>query len=310
MAKHKLQPHDRFVRRVFARLEVAAAFFKAYLPPSLRDLVNYQTLQAAKDSFVSDKLRMKSADLLFSAQIQGHDGYLLVLMEHLSKPDPWLSFRMLQYMVAIWDHSLNQDPHLKQLPLVIPFVLYTGPKSFNYTMRFFDLFGDQAENVQALFAGSFPLLDLSQTPEEALAQETLQGPALLAMKRIYQLRDHPELLRGIFEKAAILERLGKTAYAMDIVAYTAEAGRLPERDFWEEEIRAAFGEEFTMNILEEIKQTGREQGRLAGKLEGKLEGKREIILNLLHKGLAVEDVSEWTGLSVSEILELKKSATH
>ena len=192
---------------MFSRLEVAAAFFKAYLPPAFRDLVNYQTLEPAKESFVSDQLKMKSADLLFSAQIQGQEGYLLVLLEHLSKPDAWIAFRMLQYMMAIWDHALSQDPHIKQLPLVIPFVLYTGPKAFKHGTGFFDLFADQAENAQALFEHPFPLLDLSQTPEETLGG--LQGPALFAMKRIYGLKDSPELLKEICDKAAVLERLGQ-----------------------------------------------------------------------------------------------------
>ena len=52
---------------------------------------------------------------------------------------------------------------------------------------------------------------------------------------------------------------------------------------------------------------GVEDGRIEGKLEGKIEGKQEVARKMLERGLDIEDIVELTGLSYSEVIELKKS---
>jgi predicted transposase/invertase (TIGR01784 family) len=59
---------------------------------------------------------------------------------------------------------------------------------------------------------------------------------------------------------------------------------------------------------------GRKEGRLEGIQEGRLEGRLEGILqtagNMLTKGLSDDLISEFTGLSLTEIRELRSSYGH
>ena len=57
--------------------------------------------------------------------------------------------------------------------------------------------------------------------------------------------------------------------------------------------------------LAEGRKEGREEGLAEGKEEGKMEERLEIAKKMLEMGLSVEQITETTGLSEEEILELK-----
>jgi predicted transposase YdaD len=54
-------------------------------------------------------------------------------------------------------------------------------------------------------------------------------------------------------------------------------------------------------------QTGIEKGREEGREEGIQEGIRNVIEKMLQQGLALEQISDWTGLSIEQIKQFKKA---
>lgn len=57
-------PHDAFFKKVFARTDVAADFLTHYLPPEVLRLLDVQTLELVKDTFVDPELQQHFSDLL------------------------------------------------------------------------------------------------------------------------------------------------------------------------------------------------------------------------------------------------------
>jgi predicted transposase/invertase (TIGR01784 family) len=53
------------------------------------------------------------------------------------------------------------------------------------------------------------------------------------------------------------------------------------------------------------REEGRVEGEARGKAEGKAEEKKETACKMLKKGIDLEDISEFTGLSIDEIKKLK-----
>ncbi len=49
-----------------------------------------------------------------------------VLLEHQSTVDRLMAYRMLRYVGRIWDEWLKGQPEAKQLPRVVPVVLFAG----------------------------------------------------------------------------------------------------------------------------------------------------------------------------------------
>jgi predicted transposase/invertase (TIGR01784 family) len=105
-------PHDRFVKRVLANPAHAAAELASILPTQLVARVDWSSLESQKTSFIDEQLQGRFADLVFTARIDQREGVIYVLWEHQSSNDPLIVFRMLGYMVRIWDNLVRENPGL------------------------------------------------------------------------------------------------------------------------------------------------------------------------------------------------------
>ena len=94
--------HDALFRGTFQHPEVAAELLQATLPAEVIQQVDWTSLKPQKDSFIGRDLEEYSADLLFRARICGKDGFLYLLFEHKSYPDPRALVQLLGYIVQIW----------------------------------------------------------------------------------------------------------------------------------------------------------------------------------------------------------------
>ena len=86
-------PHDRFFKETFSRIESARDFVLYYLPPEVTALLDLESLEATKDAFVGKDLRERFSDLLYRINLrQGRQAYIYLLFEHKSSPEPLIHF--------------------------------------------------------------------------------------------------------------------------------------------------------------------------------------------------------------------------
>lgn len=181
----KLSPHDRFTRSLMSNPKVAEEFFKKNLPAHIQKAIDFSSLKLQKESYIDDNLKLQIADLLCSVEFNGQPGFLYLLLEHASKPDPLLPFRMLKYMVSIQDHHLKVTKTNK-LPLVYPLILYTGEKPYTYSMDLFDLFpSEERALAKETLTSPYHLIDLTQVSDEELKQYLWFGTMALVLKHIH-----------------------------------------------------------------------------------------------------------------------------
>ncbi len=109
-------PHDAVFKQFLMHAETARDFLEIHLPVELRELCDLNTLHLESGSFIEESLKGHSTDVLYSVQMQGNPGYLHVVIEHQSKPDKKMAFRMMRYSIAAMHRHLEAD-HDK-LPLV------------------------------------------------------------------------------------------------------------------------------------------------------------------------------------------------
>jgi predicted transposase YdaD len=64
---------------------------------------------------------------------------LYVLFEHQSPVDPLMLFRLLAYMVRIWEAHLKSEPEARRLPAIIPVVLHHSRSGWTAKVAFEDL---------------------------------------------------------------------------------------------------------------------------------------------------------------------------
>jgi predicted transposase/invertase (TIGR01784 family) len=82
-------PHDKLFKQAFGRTQSAAAFFKSYLPRSLVEAIEWETLALVPGSFVDEVLRHQESDLLYSVRLREQPLLIYCLFEHQSKVEFW-----------------------------------------------------------------------------------------------------------------------------------------------------------------------------------------------------------------------------
>ena len=104
-------------------------------------LLDFSRLTHLNRNFISDTLREQESDILFSVPFQSDsetDELLIyILIEHQSTADVSMGFRVLFYMMQIWDsqrrewQSENVPKSQWRLRPILPIVLYTGTQRWN-----------------------------------------------------------------------------------------------------------------------------------------------------------------------------------
>ncbi len=281
-------PHDRFFKEVLSRQEVARDFLLHYVPANIVGLLDIDSLEIRKDSFVDKDLNEHFSDILYCVNMkQGGSSYVYALFEHKSYPEPLISLHLLRYMIRIWEQALKQGV-ARPLPPIIPIVMYHGKTRWKIGLEFFDLFDDLPEELKSFAPGfQYLLCDLSRYSDEEIKGSVVLRVALLILKYIFRedLREHLpgifRLLRNLSEKRTGIE------YIETILKYIINAA--PTENIDREDLKAAVDEalphrggEIMPTIADSLREEGIRQGMQQGMQQGIVQSAREAVIDILE----------------------------
>jgi predicted transposase/invertase (TIGR01784 family) len=282
--------HDAFFKQSLSDPVLAAAFLREHLPPELANLIGPEAPELCPGTFVDEELRQHHSDLLFQVHLKGsRDAFAYILVEHKSTPDPAARLQLLRYIVCILVQWHEREQRLP-LPAVLPLLAHQGPKDWEFSCEFMDLFGPVAEEVRP-YLPSFhhALVDLARMDDEALSGEARLRAFLKALK-YGRRRDLPDCLDIVFAEAPVLTESDLFA----IVTYLDKGPitvhhklmhdvlqrLVPER---KERIMGWFSQGYYEEGLAQGRTEGHTEGRTEGLAEGLSEGAAKILLRLLQK---------------------------
>ncbi|WP_024803336.1 Rpn family recombination-promoting nuclease/putative transposase [Nocardia sp. BMG51109] len=283
MAEPPKNPHDAYFRQVLSHSDAAAGELRAVLPEAVSAQIDWKYLQLQSCSFVPAELRSRYTDVLFRTRWAGRDAFVYLLVEHQSKTDRLMAFRMLEYVVAIWSRYLSENSTARQLPAVIPVVVHADPTGARWTAptEVADLI-DVDPGMRAALAGYLPRMgfvldDLATLDVAALcSREPARVRVMLTMLKTAPGNRHLDrvlsLLMGDL-KALAAEAGGRTELIrlMEYICTVGETGvddLLPVVDRLGPETKEAMV-------------TTAEQLRTEGRAEGRAEGQAEMLLDQL-----------------------------
>lgn len=314
-------PHDKFFRRALSDARVAKAFFQQHLPASIQSLVDLDSLQLQKESFVDQHLKLAITDMLFSANFQDKPGYLYLLTEHWSTPKKLIPFILLKYQLAIMEQHLKTFGG-STLPIVYPLVFYANASAYPYSMDVFNLFED-TELARQVFLQPAQLVDVSQIPDETLKQETWQGIMTLCMKHVFA-RDILPFLADMIDLFRTAEQNNGSEYVQAALTYLFATGEVSDSQAFIDTIQNQLSPETGASIMTIAQQfeakgeargeargeaKGREiglvEGEARGEARGEIKAKKLIAQKLLQQDLSIESIAQITGLNVQEVSGLK-----
>ncbi len=206
---------DRSARWLFEDKEYVRDLVEI-LASELAACIDFSRLSQINRSFIPDTLREQESDMVFTAPFQTESGtdelLIYILIEHQSTVDPIMGFRVLFYMMQIWDfqrrgwESDNVPKSQWRFRPILPIVYYTGEKRWSNPLTL-DAIMDMPD-VLARFVPKFDTLFLSVNEAEATDLKESDQPLGWLLTVLQQKNaDKETLIDAMLEAFAYFETL-------------------------------------------------------------------------------------------------------
>ena len=204
-------PHDALFKATFGQPDIARSELQLVLPADVLAHLELATLEVLPGSFVDEALQHTHTDLLYAVRSKrGPEALVYVVFEHQSSPDATMPFRLLRYLVRVWERWLRDHPDAKKLPIVLPVLLHHGDGRWQSAPELASMLDAPPELLEAARPYQphfrFVLDDLA-----ALSLDALAARALHALGRLVQLA---------LWSSRSMERLERAAPLMGALAST------------------------------------------------------------------------------------------
>ncbi|PNR95875.1 Rpn family recombination-promoting nuclease/putative transposase [Petrotoga olearia] len=296
---------DSIFKELFEDRTIFYDFLKAFLPKEITKQIKETDLKREQTELIGKDFSIKRSDILYKiekrnapkgvqgnapkgVQGNGQDVYIYLLLEHQSKVDQLMAFRMLAYKVRIWEqyvksHKKESEQKGFKLPVIIGMVFYDGKAKWTSPTDVKDKITKIKNMEEYLIKANYELINLSNIKEETIINmKKALGVILLTDKPNVRVKNAEELLK-IINKDIILklpeeeqEKFDKHRNAfIELFGKRTDYEEIEERyeELKEMEVPKMF------NTLEEIAKRDREKA----KVEGKLEERKELIIEILNQ---------------------------
>jgi predicted transposase/invertase (TIGR01784 family) len=276
-------PHDKFFKETFGNIEVAKDFLNNYLPESIINVIDIDTLEPQKDSFINEELQEGFSDMLFKVNINKRAGYIYFLFEHKSYTSKDIAFQLLRYMIEIWEAKIKKEKTY-ELPMIIPLVIYHGKDNWNIRTSLGELipgYKELPENIQKFIPDyEYLLYDLSQYTDQEIKGEA-QTKIILTMFRDILKTDSKGLLHSVFRAVRYLQELENKQTGIEYFETLMRYIFSVRADLTTKNVNEIIdkigntypeGSEVVMTLAEQFRKEGREKGMMEGLEKGMMEG--------------------------------------
>ena len=120
--------HDQVYKFFFSQAATVAELLEDYLAPDWVDQLDLSTLRKLAPERVGPQLARRQADMLWRVDFRHQPGFLVVLLEFQSRPDPFMAARVLRYVADTYEDLVRemQPGDDRRLPPVLVCVVHNG----------------------------------------------------------------------------------------------------------------------------------------------------------------------------------------
>lgn len=294
--------HDGIFKKSMENPLVAQEFLNNYLPKDILKIIDSKTIKLEKDSFIGDDLTGSYSDVLLSCKFNKQDGYIMLLLEHQSRPEHFMAFRLLKYMVNICSQYLTKHPEAKKLPVVLPIIVYNGKKKYNVSRNIWNLFGNP-DLAKSLWNNDYPLINVHEIPDEELKEKIWFGILLFFLKKIHDR----QLLKSWQYIADSLSDISKFPSGNDHIrnllhyslTFIDQNDKIELEKILTTNLSKEKGEELVTSLAQAWKNEGKAKGIKLGEAK--------LVQTMVDNGVSIENISKMTKLPITKINELLKN---
>ena len=318
--KREQSKHDPYFKAGLKDMRVSIPFLQNKLPHHILKDMDLKKLEVVSEFLVSERLGHKVVDILFKVPYMDEEAFIYILVEHQSKPDPMMPFRLILYLFLIWDEwrrkkqekekeverqeGEQDEAHAtpsKKLPVIFPMVYYNGKEPYSGPMKLEELFENPGLFKQA-FNGPMHLIEARSVDEEALKEHTWDFVFEMLMKYIHD----DDILDKLLELIPKMMQIEKENGGIDFVVLTFRYLLTSARNCDKEEIyklvnKLEAARSGIMTVAEQLRQEGRDE------MERKVaEAERNCIRALLNTGFNQQKIAETLGLPLARVQTLAR----
>ena len=187
--------HDLSYRLFFSHRLMIRDLLREIVGESWVECIDLDSGVVVNRSFVSAEHKNRESDLIwkFRRRDGGEPVFVYLLMEFQSRPDPSMPVRLMAYVSLFYQELMKDQPAAgwKNLPLVIPMVVYNGTEPWNVARDLGSMIGSLDPSAEIYRPQlRYLLVDEARYPREELA--ALANP-VAELFRIEQSRDWREV---------------------------------------------------------------------------------------------------------------------
>lgn len=300
------QAHDKLFKETFGNIEIAKDFMNRYLPTTIRDIVDLDTLEPQKDSFINKELKEVFSDLLFRVDVNGKEGYIYFLFEHKSYKDKLVIFQLLRYMIEIWESKIKKENN-NELPIIIPLLIYHDKGQWNIKTKLNEMilgYDELPGNIKKYIPDyEYLVYDLTKYKDEDIKLQSITK-IIIKIMRDARYADKDKIIDILIEGFKLLDEVIEKDTIINYIESCLRYILSVRNDIDKDEMVqiadpiSVEGGELVMTIAEQLRQEGIR--------EGIREGIIKTAKNAIVKGMKVEDIVDLTGLTKKEIDEIRK----
>ncbi len=308
--------HDKIFRTILSDKEEAARFITKRL--NLKEAILAKDLEMYNSSFITNEFQNQEADIVYKIK----DSNIFILIEHQTKVDKMMSFRILSYQVEIIRNNIEWSKVRRddyKIPVVIPILLYTGKQKWNAKMELLEI-QDKLEDIE-MQPGSYKLVDINTYSKEELLEDNLFTSKMMLLEKANSEEEVSNYLEEVIPK---IENKDKKVMVQIIDVILKK--QLGEEKAQELINRLVGGEKNMLACLEMIEkeekrkarqarlneirakkegmEIGEKRGITIGEQRGEIRKTTQIAQKLLSKNFSITEIIDITGLSKEEVKKL------
>lgn len=310
------KPHDITFKKLFSQKEIAKDVIEQNLPQEVLEILDMDSLEQIEGSFISKKLQETFSDIIYKVNLNNQESYIALLLEHKSSPDKLAVFQVAGYIIDLWTKIIAEGK--KEIPVVIPIIIYHGRGNWNYKTDVRELIPDYNE-LPEYIKEKLPVLkhefiNIATHQEKEFKQyEPMTRMILKSMKYIFYTKEKliEEFLISVEELPTDIND-ENLHYVIDIlfIYYKNAINEITEEDI-ANKIRELGGKgEAIMTILQAREQKGRVEGMEIGMEKGmelgEMKKAKEVAKIGIIKGYDIKIIMDMSGLSQEEIEKIRK----
>ena len=286
--------HDKIFRTVLDRKSDALALINKALNTQLE----VQEIEKYNSSFINKVFQNREADIVYKIK----DRSIFILIEHQTKVDYLMPYRILEYEVAIMQSAIDLDKiknKESKIPLVIPIVLYTGNKKWN-AKKYFEENQEKIEEIENGL-GNYNLIDINEMTEK----ELLEDNSFISKMMLIEKSKNTENIVEILEKIVKITKEEDKDTLRRIISIILEEkiGITKAKEL----IEKMEGDEGNMLAVVDMIRRENQMYIEIGKKEGELKEKIKIVTNMLKEKFNIETIQKITGINKEEIEKISQN---